>query len=185
MTKATEMTRHELREAARNYDNAINEGGVGYNPYHYEMDRRANKKNVAIAKAHAATPQGKIDALYRRIELECGSVARKWGNKNKIDALQSSLHAEINKIKAEIKAKFLKDWPLDITKLRREVWNKMVKAGKFRQIESGRIDFAILQAQEKSQGWTFVDLKKAVALHDLYKEDLKKSVALHELYKKR
>jgi len=169
MKKATEMTTDELRTAARNYDNAINEGGEGYNPYRSEMERREHEQLAAEAKAHAETPQGRIDALYRRVELECGSVAREWKNNEEIDALQSSLYDEIDKIKAEMDAEFLATWTLETTKSRRITWNDfanetlipMSKAGK--SVEMHRI----MWDREKDQGWTMADLKKAVTLHDL------------------
>lgn len=167
MKKATEMTSQELREAARTYDRVNNEGGEGYNPYHAEMKRRAHDQAVSDAKSHATTPQGKIEALYRRVELECGSVAREWGNTEEIDALQSSLYAEIDKIKTEIDAEFLGEWTLDITKTRREDWNNMVRSGKFGKIGSGRVDFVKVRDQEKAQGWTLDELKKAIKLHGL------------------
>jgi hypothetical protein len=169
MKTATEMTNQELRDAARTYDKVNNEGGEGYNPYSQELERREHEELREQAKAHAKTPQGKIDALYRRIKIECGSVAREWGNTEEIDALQSSLYAEIEKIKAEIDAEFLKIWTLETTKARREEWNNfangtlipMSKAGKSAEMHR------IMRNREKDQGWTLADLKKAVTLHGL------------------
>lgn len=166
MKKASEMTNEELRIAARDYDNIMNEGGEGYNPYHSEMEIRDHKEAVAQAKAHAATPQGRIDALYRRIELECGSVAREWGNTEEIDALQSLLYDEIDKIKAEIDAEFLKIWTLDITKSRRIGWNEFVKA-ELIPLGKGPAMMRRLHERQKDQGWTLDDLKKAIKAQNL------------------
>lgn len=168
MKKATEMTINELVAAARNYDNVVNEGGEGYNPYNNELERRAAKEEAKRAAEHAATPQGRLDALYRRVERECGSVAREWGNNEEIDALQSSLYAEIDKIKAEMESEFLMAWTLDITKARREEWNNFVKAEIIPINGTPKAHKALYQRQQ-DQGWTMNDLKKAVALHGLNK----------------
>lgn len=166
MKTATEMTSQELRDAARNYDRVNNEGGEGYNPYTQELERREHEELRTQAKAHAETPQGRIDTLYRRIELECGSVAREWGNAEEINTLQSSLYTEIDKIKAEIDAEFLKTWTLDITKARREEWNNFVKA-EIIPINGTPKAYKALYQRQQDQGWTLNELKKAVALHGL------------------
>ena len=149
------------------YDNAINEGGEGYNPYRAKREKEEWLAEQDEARKYAATPQGKIDALYRRIKLECGSVAREWGNSEEINALQSSLYAEINKIEAEIKAEFLNVWTLDTTKSRRKTWNSMVKAGKFGKIGGGQVDFVAVLKQETAQGWTLESLRRAIKAHNL------------------
>lgn len=151
---------------AQNYDAINNEGGEGYNPYRQEMERREHAELAADAKAHAATPQSRIHALYRRIERECGSVAREWGNNEEIDALQSSLYAEIDRIKAEMNADFLATWNLETTKSRRQTWNDMVRSGKFGKI-GGKMDFKAIREQENQQGWTLDELKKAIKTHNL------------------
>lgn len=166
MKTATEMTSQELRDAARTYDRVNNEGGEGYNPYTQELERGEHEELRKQAKAHAETPQGKIDALYRRIELECGSVAREWGNSEEIDALQSSLCAAIDNIKAEIDAEFLKTWTLEITKARRQEWNSWVRA------ELGTSPMTpdkmrMLHNRQQTQGWSTADLRKAIALHNI------------------
>lgn len=166
MKKATEMTIQELAAAARNYDNLMNEGGDGYNPFNREMERRAAKSRAKAAAEHAATPQGRIDALHRRIRTECGSVAREWGDTEKIDTLQASLYAEIHKIETEMEANFLATWTLDVTKARRETWNDFIRAN-FTGRKMTPDDMAKLHARENSQGWTLDDLKKAVKAHNL------------------
>lgn len=166
MKTATEMTSQDLRDAARTYDRVNNEGGEGYNPYTQELERREHEELRAQAKAHAETPQGRMDALYRRIELECGSVAREWGNAEEIDALQSSLYAEIDKIKAEIDAEFLKTWTLETTKSRRIEWNDFVKA-EIIPINGTPKAHKVLYQRQQDQGWTIEDLKKAIALHNI------------------
>lgn len=166
MKQTTEMTTSELIISARNYNNLMNEGGEGYNPYEDEMERRASVSAAKAAAEHAATPQGRIDALYRRIEIECGSVAREWGNDEEIDALQSSLYAEINTIKAEINADFLQTWTLEITKARRIEWNNFANT-ELKALGSGPAMMRRYTEKQKSQGWTMDDLKKAVKAHNL------------------
>lgn len=166
MKQATEMTNNELATAARTYNNVHNEGGEGYNPYKDEMERRASNSAAKAAAEHAATPQGKIDALYCRIERECGSVAREWGNTAEIDALQSSLYAEINKIKAELDAEFLQTWTLEITRARRIEWNNFANT-ELKALGSGPAMMRRYAEKQKSQGWTMEDLKKAVKAHNL------------------
>lgn len=162
MKKATEMTHIELSAAARNYDNIVNEGGEGYNPYQSEIDRRDHEAIINRPK----TKQDKIDTLYRQINRECGSVAREWSNNEAIDAKQSKIHDEINRLKAEVNAEFLSVWSIDVTQTRRKSWNDMVKDGKF-SIDSKRVDFQAMHNQEKTQGWTLDELRGAVKLHNL------------------
>ena len=167
--KPTEMTIQELTAAARNYNNIMNEGGDGYNPYDNEMERRAaNAERKRIAE-YAATPKGRIDALYRRIERECGSVAREWGNTEEINALQNSLYAEINQIKAEMERDFLTVWDLETTKTRRIEWNGFAKSTLIPMSKSGKsVEMHRLKRErEKNQGWTMDDLKKAIKTHNL------------------
>lgn len=150
----------------RTYDNIHNEGGEGYNPYRAERERREHEELAKAAKAHAETPQGQIDALYRRIELECGSVAREWGNADEIDALQSSLYTEIDKIKAEIDAEFLAAWPIELTKARRIEWNDFIRE----TIGTGKVgpdESRAIYKRQHNQGWTLDALKKAIKLHNL------------------
>jgi hypothetical protein len=166
MKQATEMTTQDLIKAARNYNNVMNEGGDGYNPYDEEMERRAHEAATKAATKHAATPQGRIDALHRRIELECGSVAREWGNTAEIEALQSSLYAEINKIKAEIDAEFLQTWTIETTKARRIEWNNFANT-ELKPLGSGPAMMRRFAEKQKIQGWTMEDLRKAVKAHNL------------------
>jgi len=163
MTTPKDMTPEELRDAARRYDNLQNEGGEGYNPYRAEAERRA----IAAAQAKPKTKQDLIDDLHHRIEVECGSVAREWGDIEAIDALQADLYAQIDALKAEIEAEFLAMWPKSETIARRSAWNGMVQAGQFGEIGGSRADHAALETQEEKQGWTMADLKRAVRLHGL------------------
>jgi len=163
MENTTQMTARELTAAARNYDNGVNEGGEGYNPYRSELDRR----EMAEEAARPLTTQDKIDALQRRIRVECGSVAREWGNNEDIDAEAQSLRAEIRRLESDIEAEFLAEWTLDVTNVRRGAWNEMVKAGKFGQLGGGKVDYRAMMRQQGVQGWMLDHLKRAIALHEI------------------
>lgn len=149
----------------REYDRIHNECGEGYNQIRAKRDQEEWEASQAEAKKYAVTPHGRIAALRRRIELECGSVAREWGNGEAIDALQKSLYAEIKTIESEINAAFLAQWTPEVTQARRDAWNNMVKAGKFGKVGSKRVNFAAVAKQQETQGWTLEELKKAIALN--------------------
>lgn len=145
----------------REYDRINNEGGEGYNPI------RAKREHEEWAEVQERARQPKtreeqIDALYRRIEIECGSVAREWGS-NAVDALQKDLYTQINTLKAEAEAEFLAIWTAEVTASRRAAWNSA--ASRFVLPGGKRVDMVALHKAEQAQGWTLEDLKKAVALH--------------------
>ena len=150
----------------RTYDQINNEGGEGYNPYRAERERREHTEMVAEAKVYAATTQGKVDALYRRIKLECGWVAREWGNNGEIDAKALEIRKKIAHLKAEQDAEFLGVWTLDITKARRIAWNDFVKA-KLIPLNGAPNGYKLMHKREQAQGWTLDDLKRAVKSHNL------------------
>jgi hypothetical protein len=140
----------------KQYDELHNEGGDGYNPH---RDRLDSKPAVLCKK----TDQEKIGALHRRLERECGSIAKECGTYDEQN--EKSILDEINVLKNEIKQKFLEEWTIDITRQRRVIWNDMARAGKFSSSQCP--SYALIRKQEQLQGWTMVDLKKAVELHDL------------------
>lgn len=157
---STQMTEKE-------YDNLYNEDGEGYNPIRAKREQAEFDASQKLAKKLALTPQGKIDALYRRIEFECGSVARELGNDAEINALQADLYAQINATKADMDAEFMEIWTLEETKARRIDWNSRVKAGEFGTPGSKRVNFKALDARVKAQGWSLDDLNRAIKLHNL------------------
>jgi len=162
MKKADEMTDQELRSSTQDYDNIQNEGGEGYNPYRSEMERREHEATINQPKSK----QDKIDALYNRINRECGSVAREWGNNAEIDAKQTDIYKEISSLKAEIEADFIADWPIELTKTRRIEWNDFIK----NTIGTGKVgpnESRAIYKKQGDQGWMMADLKKAVKHHKL------------------
>ena len=151
----------------REYDRIQNEGGEGYSPIRAKREAQDRLDRVAAACEHSLTPQGRIDALHRRISRECGSVARDCSpDPSAIDALASSLYAAISAIESEINAAFLAIWTPDETSRRRDEWNARVKAGEF-NLHSGKVDARKAYQAMQIQGWTINDLKKAVKLNNL------------------
>ena len=149
----------------REFDRINNEGGEGYNPYRADRERREFEDRKAAAAAYALTPEGRIDALRKRIELECGSVARDWGDNEAIDALARDLYAQIQTIRDGIDAPFLAVWTLAVTTGRRAAWNAKVRAGEFNR--GKKVDMDKMRSAEKAQGWTLNELKKAVEIYKL------------------
>lgn len=149
----------------REYDRMANEGGEGYNPYRAERERKEWEESQKAAKAYAATTQGQIDALYRRIERECGSVAREWGNGDAIETLRAELYAQIKVLETRRDDEFLAagGWTAETTTERRATWNARVTKGEFNKGKS--VDMGKLRAAEKAQGWTLDQLKKAIEVH--------------------
>lgn len=160
-----ELSREEIIKKGKEYDKIQNEGGEGYNPYWSEIERR----DMKAAQKEADLPKSKkeqIDALYRRIEIECGSIAREW-NEGEVDKKKSELYAEINRLEKEIENEFKIEWTKEVTKTRRVEWNDFVKSimSSNGEIE-GKNKIKIYQRQD-SQGWKMEDLKKAVKIHKL------------------
>jgi len=151
----------------KEYDQIINEGGEGYNPIRQKREMAELEEAQKQARIRSLTPEGQIEALYRRIELECGSVAGEWGNQVEIDAVKNSLYEQINSLKAGLDSEFLKIWSLEETKTRRAAWNARVKGGEFGTPGSKRVNFKALADRQKTQGWTIEDLKRAIKLHNL------------------
>ena len=149
----------------RTYDAIHNEGGEGYNPYRADREKREWEADQKAARERATTPQGRIDALHRRIRTECGSVAREWGDTDKLDALQKDLYSEIKIIEDEINGKFLAEWTPEITTTRRQTWNDFVKS--FGPGKMTSKDMAAIHNKQKDQGWKLDDLRKAVKLNNL------------------
>lgn len=150
----------------REYDRLHNEGGEGYNPIRAKREAEEHAQCSESARKYALTPQGRIDALSRRIDRECGSVAREWGDNDAINALQSDLYAQIEAIRKEIEAEFLAIWTPEETTRRRTEWNARVKAGEF-NLRNGKVDERKVYKAIHDQGWGFEDIKKAINLNNL------------------
>ena len=151
----------------REYDRLHNEGGEGYNPIRAKREAAESEAlRQRMLQSMQQTPEGRIAALHRRIELECGSVARGWGDNNKIDALRADLYAQIAAIRLESDAEFLAIWTPEETTRRRNEWNARVKSGEF-TLRNGKVDGGKMYQAINNQGWRLEDLKKAVKLNNL------------------
>ena len=160
-----ELSREEIIKKGKEYDKVQNEGGEGYNPYWAELDRR----EIEAAQKEADRPKSKkeqIDALYRRIEVECGSVAREWGSEE-VDKKQDELYAEIDRLKKEIEDEFKIEWSEEITKSRRVEWNDFVRSIMNSKGQIDGKDQPKIYKKQMDQGWTMEDLKKAIKIHKL------------------
>ena len=141
------------------YDNIHNEGGEGYNPI-----REARiKKEMEEEASRPKTINEQMDNIRHKISVKDCSIARECGTFNQSEVDQ--LKADLKKFEDQAKADFLADWPLEITKDRREGWNTMVKG-----FGSGRIspeNMHKINITQGQQGWMLADLKRAVKMHNL------------------
>jgi roadblock/LC7 domain-containing protein len=159
--KATEMTDQHLTAEARRYDNAMNEGGEGYNPYRDEINRRRHAAEAARVK----TPEERIATLQRKIAAEDCSIARESGT---YDAAKiATYRAEIAELRAQVVAKmaaaeetFRAEWTPEVTLARKHEWNAASAAGKMKT-------WAAIRDYERKVGYTMDDLKKAVKMNGL------------------
>lgn len=165
------MTNSQLIEKSKHYDNVQNEGGEGYNPYRSELERR----EMEAAATKPVTKRDEIDRLHKKIETECGSVAREWGGNEEIDARQAGYYAEIERLEAEIKAEedaaFAAEWTLEVTTARRADWNAFVRSLMDRNGKIAGRDMTKIYTRQGKQGWGVEQIKKAVALHNLGPEE--------------
>jgi hypothetical protein len=160
------LTTSQLIEKAKSYDRIQNEGGEGYNPYRNEMERRELEERAARPK----TKQDEINTLHKKIEVECGSVAREWGNEE-ADKKQAEYYAQIRKLEAEVTADeestFSADWTLEATQSRRAEWNGFIRGLMDSKGQIAGKDQPKVYQREMAQGWKLADLKKAIKLHNL------------------
>jgi hypothetical protein len=112
-----DLTRDQLATAAKNYDNAINEGGEGYNPYRAELERRA---------LESAPRPSRKETIHRELEIKDCSIARESGtyDQAEIDALR----AELRSIEAAENETFCAEWTREVFEARRNDWNSRVQA---------------------------------------------------------
>ena len=154
-----QMSIGELQRAKKEYNLTMNEGGDGYNPYDQELSRRYNEEVFKNNAARLKTPQGQLDELNHRLEVECGSIARESFGDEVIDTKRSEIIAEINKLETQINTEFLEKWPIDVFETRKNEWNAWVIS------QGEKISYAAVAAREKQQGWNRNDLKRAKELH--------------------
>lgn len=160
------LTNSELISKAKNYDNLQNEGGEGYNPYRAELERREMEDRASRPK----TKQDEIDALYKKIEVECGSVAREWGHEE-ANAKQAEYYAKIRSLEKEVEVeeelKFAAEWTSETTTTRRQEWNDFIRSLMDSKGQIAGKDQPKVWKREVEQNWKLADLKKAIKLNNL------------------
>lgn len=147
-----------LSHLARHYNRLQNEGVDGYNPYIEEIDRRERERDAARPKSLEDVRRSMIQKLGR---MDC-ALARESGTYD--EAACDDLTRQIAEIDEQIKRDFLTIWDMETTKSRRAEWNARIRAGEF---GSKRINYAAVDATERKQGWTMLDLNRAVLLHGI------------------
>jgi DNA gyrase/topoisomerase IV subunit A len=143
----------------RQYDLINNEGGEGYNPIREAREREEHE----AMQAYYQTREGRKEAIIRMLERKDCSLAKECGTYDQAEI--DDLNAQLAAIEAEELAEFTAIWTLDVTVERREAWNARVRAGEF--TVDGRVDPRKLGLVEREQGWSFMDLKKAIKNHNL------------------
>lgn len=139
-----------IRERA--YDNAINEGGEGYNPYRAERE-----------DAVAVDMPRSIDDVLHDLEIH-DSAAMRASDANNAEKV-AALRAELAALEAAEQAEFLAEWSLEVTRQRRADWNAWVR-GSLSKADKRYIG-RMLREQQDKQGWKQRDLNKAIEIHGL------------------
>jgi len=152
------MNYQELTKKAREYDEINNDGGEGYNPYTEKLEMLENEVDVK-----PETTKGKIDKLYKRIEVECGSIVREWDSEN-VDKLQADLYKEIEELEAQKDMEFKAIWTAEITKSRRAEYNNFIISNNLQKQTPENLRKIYEYTQTLS--WVVNDLKKAVKLYN-------------------
>ena len=134
----------------------------------YDADAAEMAADIAAARAYARTPAGRLEQLDRRIDALRAARHDSGTYSNEQIAV---VEAERDALRAEIAAAaataFAAEWTRETTIARRAAWNALVRAGRFGRLGSGRTDWAAVRAQERAQGWTTDDLKRAIKAHGL------------------
>ena len=154
------LTNNQLADKARNYDRINNEGEEGYNPYRAELERREYEAEAARPKSIAEQKA----AILHKISIRDCSIARECGTYNQAEI--DSLRAELKSLEGQENAKFTAEWTLEETKSRRIIWNSFIAA----EINVGAMTpekYRKLDDKTRQLGWGLVQLKKAIALHNL------------------
>jgi len=149
------LTDKQLQAEAKAWDDGMNEGGEGYNPYTDELERREMEEQRNKPK----TLTDRKFEIYHELEIKDCAIARECGtyNQDEIDKLRKELKEITEKEEEEFKG----EWTKETTQERRQDWNDFVKA----LMVDGRIsgeDQPKIYQRQKDQGWKFDDLKKAI-----------------------
>jgi len=142
--------RAQAMSKEKEYDKTVNEGGEGYNPHRVQ---REQKEHEEMRKA--PRDEGDILRDLRRVD---NSIARESGtyDPNRVKALRD----ELNQYRANEESLFTEKWSPEVTKQRREAWNTWVRN------HGGKISTSEIEKQEKAQGFSVKDLRRAAAYMD-------------------
>jgi hypothetical protein len=108
--------------------------------------------------AYAQSYSGRLEAAQRRLNLVTSDQIA-YTDADRQEALNA-----IAMLQAEADAAFATTWTLAVTIARRAEWNALVRSGVFGKTKA---DVRKVTDQERRQGWTIEQLKRAVALHKL------------------
>ena len=133
---------------------------------YWEQQDTLLQAEMTAARAAAITPEGRLDALERRIDaMRFAHYEDGLHTAEAIAALEAERDALLAEIQAERDARFAAEWTREVTMARRAEWNARVRSGEF--TIGGRIFPATVRAAETAQGWTMVSLKRAIDAHGL------------------
>lgn len=125
----------------------------------YWTNRAAEIDAAAAEEAsYRASYAGRLEAAQRRWTLVTSDAAFHT-DEERAEAL-----AALNALRAEADVAFAAVWTHEKTTARRAAWNALVRSGAFGR---AKVDPRKVAEQERRQGWTVADLKRAVALHSL------------------
>ena len=152
-----QMTRNELEAAAGKYDQDINEGGEGHNPYRNEIDNRER----AAAAAKPVTAGERRDEIVHRLSIIDTARYREM-SATAADEI-TALKAELAQVEAQLQQDKLEQiiaagWTADVTQARRVDWTQRLRNKQY-------ATHAELAAAQEAQGWYLTDLKRAVEAH--------------------
>ena len=112
---------------------------------------------IATDKAVAQTDAVKLNTLLAQLTAASdengGTEAQRTAIWAQIDALRNQTNQD-------------NGWTLEVTQTRRAEWNARVKAGEFAG-KNGKIDMVKVAAAERAQGWHMIELKAAIAKHNI------------------
>ena len=153
----------DTREAYRIYKSDDTEDAT-----YWQAREIVFKAEAEATRAHAATPQGRLEAAERKADsMRAAMIDSGAYTSEQVAAADAEAQVIRDEIEDAAKASFAAEWTREATSARRAAWNAMVKAGKFGRMGSGKVDWAAMRAQEQKQGWTMDGLKKAIKVHGL------------------
>lgn len=152
-------SRQELQAKARQYDNQINDGAEGYNPYRNDIAEMDATREVSLDERRTQ--------ILESLQVADSAAAREAGLDNSAEI--ANLKAELVGVDEAIRNAKLNElsaagWTPEIAVERATAMNARVRAGEFTG-RNGKVDMSKLAAAEQAQGWTLAAMKAAVATY--------------------